>query len=57
MDRDNEARSVEDQQWENAKPHSRTRDKHGREELLVHPFLKGRPASARPLPGRTETDT
>lgn len=46
-----------DEQWEKAKPRSRIRDKHGREELLVHPHLKTQPAphrlveSTQPRPG------
>ena len=40
--------------WDAAKPRSRKRDRHGREELLVHPFP---PARRRPTPPRREGAT
>lgn len=42
--------------WDAAKPVSRARDKHGREELLMHPYLKRGSAQPRTVT-EAPTDT
>lgn len=44
--------SDREQAWEAAKPRSSRHDKHGREELLVHPWLKTGDSQPRKVPRR-----